>query len=58
MSANTNGFDKAPFWEKRVFRGSIIDVGVSVYSRQLSVIRTREQLWRLAVDGTIELSET
>ena len=27
MNANTNGFYKALFWDKRVFRCSIIDVG-------------------------------
>ena len=52
MNANMNGFDKALFKEKYVFRCSIIDVGKSVYSCQLSVIWAHEdqqKTWHLAV---------
>lgn len=64
MNADMNSFDKALSLRKPIFHCSIIDVGESVYSRQLSILWTFEQLQEevmLAVtdmDGMIELSET
>ena len=43
INTNMNGLGKTLLWKKHVFRWSIIDVGVYVYSHQLSILWARKE---------------